>query len=186
MPRVPLITGREHVAAEYYPQFDAVAESRGRVGGPFAALMHSPEVSARTAHLGAYLRFDSILPGALREVTILASAREANCPYEFSGHATLARREGVSEEVIRALADRSAPAGLPPELAVPVAYVLELARTRKVSATTFQAALDMLGLQALTELTAILGYYTMLAFTLNAFEVTPAPEAERYWSDEDQ
>ena len=36
---------------------------------------------------------------------------------------------------------------------------------------TFQAALDQFGAQSLTELTTLMGYYALLAFNANAFEI---------------
>ena len=61
MARVTQITEREQVAEEHQTIFDSIAESRGRVSGPFSVLLNSPEVAGRAAHLGAYIRFDSTL-----------------------------------------------------------------------------------------------------------------------------
>src|SRR5882724_5877358 len=44
MPRVTPITSKEQVASEHQPIFDAVAEGRGSVRGPFSIMMHSPEM----------------------------------------------------------------------------------------------------------------------------------------------
>src|SRR2546427_829521 len=59
MARVPLISKRDDVAPEHHAAFDAIAETRGRVAGPFAVLFHSPEVAKRAAHLGAYIRTET-------------------------------------------------------------------------------------------------------------------------------
>ena len=77
----------------------------------------------------------------------------------------------MREEAITAVRERRAPEGLNAEEAVVVTYVLELLRDHRVSEPTFTAALDKFGLQALTDLTATVGYYGMLACALNAFEV---------------
>ena len=52
-----------------------------------------------------------------------------------------------------------------------VDYATELFHTNRVSAATFKAALDHFGPQLLTELTTMMGYYSMLALNVNAFEV---------------
>ncbi|RTZ64850.1 MAG: carboxymuconolactone decarboxylase family protein, partial [Gammaproteobacteria bacterium] len=44
-------------------------------------------------------------------------------------------------------------------------------RTRKVSKDTFDAALAQFGVLGLTELTNLMGCYSMLAFNVNAFGV---------------
>ena len=63
------------------------------------------------------------------------------------------------------------PAGLPPYEAAVVNYGLELTRTHRVAQATFQAALDQLGVQGLTEFTTHIGYYQMLALNANAFTI---------------
>ena len=52
-----------------------------------------------------------------------------------------------------------------------VNYGQEFFRTRKVSQDTFDAALAQFGVLGLTELTNLMGCYSMLAFNVNAFGV---------------
>ena len=63
--------------------------------------------------------------------------------------------------------------------AVIVSYARELFRSKRVSDATFEAAKARLGDQGVTELTATMGYYGMLACALNAFQVEPAAGAPR-------
>ena len=56
---------------EIYSIFDEIAGSRGAVRGPFAMLLHSPDVAGRIAHTGAYIRFETTIPAQLRELAIL-------------------------------------------------------------------------------------------------------------------
>jgi 4-carboxymuconolactone decarboxylase len=53
-------------------------------------------------------------------------------------------------------------------------YALELNRHKSVSDATYGAALTRFGAQTVVELTALIGYYTMVAMTLNAHEI-PLP-----------
>ena len=46
--------------------WDRIAQSRGRVAGPFAALLHSPELARRIAETGHYVRFEGPLTRAER------------------------------------------------------------------------------------------------------------------------
>jgi 4-carboxymuconolactone decarboxylase len=79
----------------------------------------------------------------------------------------------VRDEAITALRDRKAPQGLTAEEADVVRYGQELVRNRRVSDATFEAVLKRFGNQGIAELTATMGYYIMLGFALNAFEVQP-------------
>ena len=172
MPRIPTVT-RETLPADQRAIYDAIAESRGHVAGPFPVLLNSPEVASRIATLGHYLRYESTLKPMLRELAILTVAREFDCQYAWTSHDSLARQAGVRDEAIAALRDRKAPAGLTAEEAAIVQYGQELIRQHRVGEATFQAALKELGAQGITELTATMGYYAMLGFALNAFDEQP-------------
>ena len=171
MARIPLIEKKENLPTEHHGIYDAIAQSRGVVRGPFAALLHSPEIAQRTAHLGSYIRFESQLDPKILELAALAAARELECRHEWAAHVTHAAKAGVRQETIRAIHQRKAPQGLSSDEAQIVSYVHELLRSRRVSEPTFQALLGRLGVRGLVELTATVGYYAMLACTLNAFEV---------------
>jgi 4-carboxymuconolactone decarboxylase len=172
MPRIPIVT-RDSLPADKQAVYDAIAESRGIVSGPFPVLLNSPEAASRIAKLGHYLRYESSLKPSIRELAILTVAREFDCQYAWTSHDPLAREAGVRHEVIAALRDGKAPEGLTDEEAAIVRYGQELVRHRRVSEPTFQAVLKQLGVQGITELTATMGYYTMLGFSLNAFDVQP-------------
>jgi 4-carboxymuconolactone decarboxylase len=152
---------------------DAIGESRGQVSGPFPVLPNSPEVASRIAPLGHFIRYESILKPMIRELAILTVAREFDCQYAWTSHDSLARQAGVRDEAITALRDRKAPQGLTAEEADVVRYGQELVRNRRVSDATFEAVLKRFGNQGIAELTATMGYYIMLGFALNAFEVQP-------------
>ncbi|HXH84355.1 MAG TPA: carboxymuconolactone decarboxylase family protein, partial [Candidatus Tectomicrobia bacterium] len=96
--RVPLLESREGLSPAQQEAWDAIAESRGRVVGPFAVLLHSPEVARRVAALGHLLRFEGRLSAVERELAILAVARALDCQFEWAAHAPLARRAGVRED----------------------------------------------------------------------------------------
>ena len=179
MPRVPRIQQRSDVPEEAAHHFDSIASSRGRVSGPFSVLLNSPEVAGRAAHLGSYIRFESTLDPAIKELAIITTSREFDCDYEWSAHVVLARNAGVRAEAIDAVANRGPLDSLTSDESLVIGYGREMFRNKRVSDATFDAARDRFGVQGLTELTATMGYYGMLACALNTFEVEPAPEAER-------
>ncbi len=179
MARLPQITTRDDVDPEHRHIVDTIAESRGRISGPFAMLLHSPEIAGRAAHLGAYIRFNSILEPATRELAIITAAREFDCDYEWGAHERLARQEGVRDIAIEVVASRGDLASLSDEEALVIGYGRELLKDHRVSAATFDKAKAKFGEQGVTELTATMGYYGMLACALNAFEVEPTSEMAR-------
>ena len=176
MVRIRQIIERQDVASEHQDIFDSITASRGRVSGPFSVLLNSPEVAGRAAHLGAYLRFESTLPDADKELAIITAAREFDCDYEWGAHEVLARKAGVSDGAIDVVANRRDVGGLNEGAALIVSYGREILGDHRVSKATYDAAIAKYGEQGVTELTATLGYYVMLACALNAFEVEPRPD----------
>ena len=177
MPRLPEITSKEGLSADAQQAFDDIAATRRAVGGPFAQLMHAPEAARRLAHLGAYLRFESVLPDADRELAIITAAREADCRYEWAAHVRLAREVNVREEAIDIVAAGGSLEGLTDHEELIVRYARELLAGHALEDATFEAALARYGEQGVMELTTLLGYYTMVASVLNAMNVEPPADA---------
>ena len=179
MPRLPEITSKDGLPADAQAAFDSIVATRRRVGGPFAQLMNAPEVAQRLAHLGAYLRFESVLPEDHREIAIITAAREADCGYEWAAHARLAREVGVREEAIAIIGAAGALDGLTDEEGLIVRYGRQLLTGHRVEDATFDAARARYGEQGVMELTTLLGYYTMVAGVLNGMAVEPPADADQ-------
>ena len=94
MARLPEIQ-RDDLPPEHQARYDAIAGSRGAVRGPFAMLMHSPDVAARIAHVGSYIRFENPLDPDVRELAIAIVARVWDCRYEWGMHVPIATEAGV-------------------------------------------------------------------------------------------
>ena len=177
MARIPPAT-RESVPQDQRDAFDELIrmQTQGTIpsGGPLAIMLNVPEMMKRGEYLRAYLRGEpSSLSLKIRELTMLLTARELNCPYIWHVHAAQARRAGVRDDIVDNLRDKRELTHLAPDEAVVVTYGRELLRTHHVSQPTFDAALAQFGTRGLVELTNLIGYYTLLAFNINAFGATP-------------
>jgi len=178
-PRITPITRREQVAEAHRPIFDAVAEGRGSVRGPFSILMHSPELCRRHLDVGTYLRFNAQVKPESRELAIITTARERDCPYVWAAHAPAARKAGIGEATVAAVRDRGDLASLSSGERGIVDYVRQLSRDNAVSQALFDRLRGVHGAPWLVELTGLIGHYGIVSGILNAFEVAPAPDAEQ-------
>ena len=178
MARIATIDKKEDLAPEDRSIYETIAQSRGAVKGPFVALLHSPELASRTAHLGRYLRFEGVLEKRVVELATLAAARELKCKHEWAAHIIYAQDAGVPLETIRAIHQRKGMENFSSEDAQVISYVQEVLRSRRASEPTFQALYARFGERGLVELTATIGYYAMLACVLNGFDLvtTDPPE----------
>jgi 4-carboxymuconolactone decarboxylase len=147
---------------------------RGALISPFVPLMRSPELMAHAQRMGEYLRYRSALPLRLSELAILMVARAWSQAVEWTIHAPIAYKAGVSMDTLQALARNEAPPALDADEQVVYDYCTELQLRRSVSDATWAAAIERFGEQGAVDLTGIVGYYTMLAMVMNAAR-TPAP-----------
>lgn len=152
-----------------------VSGPRGKLVGPLRAALHSPELADRWQALGQFLRYETGLTRRQSELAILVTGRACQSPFEWHAHESEALKAGISPGTIAALLARQLPPDLTDDERLVVQVAVELNRDRSVGDATYAAALDRLGTRTLVELTALVGYYTMVAMTLNAHEI-PLPE----------
>jgi 4-carboxymuconolactone decarboxylase len=177
-PRVTPVSRRDQVAEEHRPVFDAVAEGRGSVRGPFGILMHSPPLCRRHLDVGSYLRFTSPVAPGVKELAIIATAREKDCPYIWAAHAPAARKAGVSDAAVAVVRDRGDLGRLGAAERDVVDYVRQLLRTNRITQALFDRMQSQHGVTGLVDLTCLIGHYGIVAGILNAFEIAPAPDAD--------
>jgi 4-carboxymuconolactone decarboxylase len=173
---------REISAAEMNPaqkrvHDQIVAGKRGRFGGPFQLLIRAPEICGHASALGEHLRWGTSLPDRLSELAIIATARFWRAQYEWYAHAPLAEKAGVPAAAIEAIRTDGTPVFAATDEALVYRLCSELFRTRRLTDDSFNEAVAALGEQGLVEVIGIIGYYTLIANTLNVFQVgLPAGE----------
>ena len=155
----------------------AVAGKRGHVPAPLRAWLHSPEMGDRAQRLGEFLRYDTSLGPALSELAILVTARAWTAQYEWYAHKREALKAGIDPAVIDAIAARRPPVLPDPKAQVVYDYARTLHGQQRVPDALHAAAVAALGETGVVELVGLLGYYTLVAMTLNAFEIG-VPEGE--------
>jgi len=137
--------------------------------------LYNAELADKWQALGALLRYGTTLPPRLSEIAILVTGRACNSPFEWYAHRIEAEKAGIEQPIIEALLAQTEPPGLSEDDAAVVRYAVELNRNRSVSDATYAVALSRFGERTVVELTALIGYYTMVAMTLNCHEI-PLPE----------
>jgi 4-carboxymuconolactone decarboxylase len=177
MARLPPITSRDQVPEKDRAAADGIIASRGSLQGPFTMFLHSPELAGRAAHLGAYVRFEGSLDMRVRVLAAMTVAREFEAVYVWGAQAGGARRQGVPETTIAAIRENHS-RGIPPEDAEIVEFTRALLRRHRVDDALFKKIQARFGNDELIQLTGAIGYYSMLAMTVNACELEAAPGAE--------
>src|SRR3954463_1599825 len=150
--RLPL-PRRDELGPEGRAIYDSLADPNGGtlrgLRGPGGIQLHSEELALRPRPVNRYLRNESGLGPRLRELAILATARELDSQFEWAAHEEEARGAGVPVEVIEAIRHSRPLDAIDPDDAVVVQMAREIFTARRVGSATFALALALFGRKTL-------------------------------------
>ncbi|SDG05029.1 MULTISPECIES: carboxymuconolactone decarboxylase family protein [Thalassobaculum] len=151
---------------------------RGKVQGPLAIWLTSPDLADKAQQLGAFCRYGSSLEPRLSELAILVTGRVWGAQFEWTVHKPIALKAGLSEAVVEAVRTRRTPPFEKEDERVVHDFAQTLHRDRKVTDELYAEAVTLLGERGVVDLVGILGYYTLISMTLNAFNVPLEGDAQ--------
>jgi 4-carboxymuconolactone decarboxylase len=176
MARIELTPEAERTPEEQAACLEAISGIRGRVPAPMIAWLKNPELARRGQKLGELLRYQTTLPPRLSELAILVTARDWTSHHEWTAHKREGLKAGMDPAVIAAIAARRQPVLQDAQEQVVYELATTLLATRRVPEALYQRGIAELGERGVVELVGILGYYVLVAMTLNVFELG-LPEA---------
>jgi 4-carboxymuconolactone decarboxylase len=145
--------------------------------GPGGITLYSTKTVEARAQFSNHLRFD-VFPPNVREVAILAVAREMDSQFEWAAHEPEALKEGVPADVIDAIKHRKSTQGLDETYAA----IIELGRQtfgdHKVTSDCFARVKKLFPPTKLVELVMLMGNYAATAALLTAFDMQ-LPEGQK-------
>ena len=179
--RLPL-PRREDLTGAAREIFDQLAgpSSRSLVGlyGPGGLRLNSPDLAVVTQPVNRYLRWETNLPGAVREIAILTTARAHDCQFEWAQHEPAALSEGVSPGTVEAIRTNAPLDGLDDTEAAVIALGRALFEDRRVDSDTYARAHAIFGTRDLVDLVSLMGMYAATAALLAAFDIQLRPGQE--------
>ena len=150
---------------------DILKVSSAALGGPYNALLRSPEMARRCFDHLDYLRFRTSVNKRLNEFAILIQARISNAQYEWWAHEIIARKAGLSDAVMNDLRECKRPSSMQEDERLVYDYCIQLSLNHRVPDALWQEAVDKMGEQAVIDLTVLSGTYVMVSMLLNATQV---------------
>jgi 4-carboxymuconolactone decarboxylase len=168
---------REQLNPRQQQLHDEFLRSRPRktLSGPFAVLIHSPDIAEPADRLVNYYRGTPKLGRRLIELIILLVVRDATAQYAWSVHEPHALEYGLTQDVIDAIRARRRPDFKKDDERLIYDFVIELAAKKTVSAETFERAKAAFGVDGVIEAVTCAGLYGMIGFVLNVFDIPPQP-----------
>lgn len=156
---------------------DSIAGTRGSIRGPFGPWLHSPGLADPAQGVGAFLRYGSKMPANLRELAICTVGQHWQANFEWFAHAPIAIDEGVDAGAIELLRTGQKPAPLTDDEQLVHDLATEIINSGRLSDDSYKKGVAALGDELMVELVGLCGYYTLISFTLNVFQV-PVPDGE--------
>lgn len=150
---------------------DILKVSSAALGGPYNALLRSPDMARRCFELLDYLRFKTSVNKRLNEFAILIQARLSNAQYEWWAHEPIARRAGLSDEVMADLRACRRPAQMQDDERLVFDFCIQLSLNHRVPDALWQEVVERMGEQVAVDLTVLSGTYVMVSMLLNATQV---------------
>jgi 4-carboxymuconolactone decarboxylase len=152
--------------------YDKIMRARGHMRGPFAVWLRNAELCENTLKLQEMFASRVKLERRLLELMILVAARSATAQYAWFIHEPHALKFGISPQAVEAIRERRTPEFDRQDEQLVYDITLELNSTRALSEASFQRGMEVLGEQTMVELVSAIGFYAMVAMTLNAFAVS--------------
>ncbi|MGH8841362.1 MAG: carboxymuconolactone decarboxylase family protein [Advenella sp.] len=175
MSRIPFPTVETMNEAQRAVYDDIVSGPRGRLVGPLRAVLHNPELAQRWQKLGEMLRFGTSLPPRLNELAILVTARYWNSQIEWYIHEQAALSAGLPQAIADEIKNCEPPGFTEPQDAAVYEFARQLLAHGTVAPAVYERIRTWFDVTGVVELTAVVGYYTMVSMTLNAHEI-PLPD----------
>lgn len=175
MSRIPFPTVETMNEAQRAVYDEIVNGPRGRLVGPLRAVLHNPDLAQRWQKLGELLRFGTSLPPRLNELAILVTARYWNSQIEWYIHEQAALSAGLPKSIADEIKNCEAPGFTDWQDAAVYEFARQLLAHGTVEPSVYDRIRDAFDVTGVVELTAVVGYYTMVSMTLNAHEI-PLPD----------
>jgi 4-carboxymuconolactone decarboxylase len=154
--------------------YRSIMATRGNLSGPFLAWMHSPELASHAEKLGAFCRYQTGFALVESEMLILLVAARFRCIGEQQIHEPIAEQAGLSADQIADIRERRPVRLATARLTVIHAVAEELLESNRIGDGLYEEGVRELGVRGMVELVGIVGYYSLVAMTLNAFDMRMA------------
>ena len=171
--RLPL-PNREELDEAGKRHYDRAAQpgaSLAGLQGPAGIQLFTPKIAEQMSAINRYLRFQAGLTPRVREIAILATAREMDSQFEWVAHEPEALKEGVEPPVIDVIKHRKSTAALDERDATVIQLARQIFRDHKVTPELFAKAKGRFGANKLVELVMLMGNYAATAALLIAVDM---------------
>lgn len=161
----------DQMTPEQQEGYHVLMETRGRLPGPAKIYVHNPKLAKVMGPFGAHFRGGYSLSEREREIAVCIINSKFHTAYATNAHERAAKAAGLPADKVEAILS-----GLPTsfmdkreQLVYEMATCLSNARW--VSKGLYERAIETLGHVGVTDVIALMGFYTSVAMTLAFYDV---------------
>ena len=147
----------------------------GKLIGPFNSYLYSTGITPAFLQWAQLDSQHTTLNKRVHEVVILSVGAVWKSPYELYAHSAVARKAGIPEAAIEALAAGKSSDALTSEEQIAHQFARQLTMDHRVDANLYHEAESIFGRTGLVDMIYLIGMYLLTCALLNAFEI-PVPE----------
>ncbi len=144
-------------------------------GGPYDAWFRSPELCHQMRTLGGWFWEKTAVDRGIVELAICVAASHWQANVEWV-HAGTALRNGIPQSALDAVQAGRRPDSDRDDILTVVDLSRALLEGKSLSDALYRRAVEQFGERGVTEIAGLLGFYTMVAFQLRAFEIEPGDD----------
>ena len=174
MARIPLID-RVDMNTEQARVYDKAKNSSGIVGGPYHAYIRLPKLFEACQNLRECLA-SGPLSRREQQIVNLMVARHWSARYPWFAQVRRSLSVGLDQAIIDAINARKTPSLADARERTCFAVSSELLANKRLSDETYAAAEQVMGLESLVALVALIGSFSMTCLTATTFAIDPPAE----------
>ncbi len=161
----------DQMTPEQQEGFKVLMETRGKLPGPAKIYVHNPKLAKVLGPFGGHFRKGYSLNEREREIVVCIVNSKFHTAYATNAHERAAKATGLPNDKVEAILS-----GLPASFddkreQVIYEMAICLVNSRWVAKGLYERALEALGHVGITDVIALMGFYTTVAMTLAFYDV---------------
>ena len=161
----------DQMTPEQQEGYHVLMETRGKLPGPAKIYVHNPKLAKVMGPFGAHFRKGYSLTEREREIVVCITNSKFHTAYATNAHERAAKAAGLPSDKVEAILSGLSASFTDKREQVIYEMTICLTNSRWVSKGLYERALEALGHVGITDVIALIGFYTSVAMTLAFYDV---------------